>query len=101
MFPRSVYIGQRPKILGRRDKMGFPVPLKEWFSGPLRGFVLEIFDQMTSNPRPYINADAAKATFGTEARFSRKTWGLLSLEMWHQRFHDRAGEFRALLHAAD
>ena len=90
-----------PEILGRRDKMGFPVPLKEWFSGPLRGFATGIFDQMASNPRPYINAHAAKANFGSAAKFSRKTWGLLSLEVWHQRFHDRAAEFRALLDAGD
>jgi asparagine synthase (glutamine-hydrolysing) len=90
-----------PEILGRRDKMGFPVPLKEWFGGPLQGFVTGIFDQMASNPRPYINARAAKANFGSEAKFSRKTWGLLSLEVWHQRFHDRAAEFRALLDAGE
>jgi asparagine synthase (glutamine-hydrolysing) len=86
-----------PQILSRRDKMGFPVPLKEWFDGPLREFIADTFSTMASNPRPYINARAVLANFGREARFSRKTWGLLSLETWHQRFHDRASEFRRLL----
>src|SRR5207248_1165100 len=30
-------------IADRRDKMGFPVPLKEWFSGELRGLVQDTF----------------------------------------------------------
>jgi len=29
------------QILARRDKMGFPVPLKEWFLGELHEFVCE------------------------------------------------------------
>jgi asparagine synthase (glutamine-hydrolysing) len=85
-----------PEIVERRDKMGFPVPLKEWFGHELRDFALGLVDGMASHSRPYINADAVLRNFGTEGRFSRKLWGLLSLELWHQRFHDRAGEFRAL-----
>jgi len=84
-------------IVNRRDKMGFPVPLKEWFGNELREFVTDIFTGMAANPRPYLNARAMLANFGKEARFSRKVWGLLSLELWHQRFHDRQREFRALL----
>src|ERR1700745_4362329 len=30
-------------IATRRDKMGFPVPLKEWFSGELRDLVQDTF----------------------------------------------------------
>src|SRR5439155_13562300 len=32
-----------PAIAERRDKMGFPVPLKEWFSGELHDLVHDIF----------------------------------------------------------
>jgi asparagine synthase (glutamine-hydrolysing) len=81
-------------ILHRRDKMGFPVPLKEWFAGELRDMAQDIFRTIKSRHRPYINADAVLANFDTVGRFSRKTWGLLSLELWHQRFHDRAAEYR-------
>jgi asparagine synthase (glutamine-hydrolysing) len=85
-----------PKIVNRRDKMGFPVPLKEWFSNELRAFSTDLFSEMTAKRRPYINAKAVLQNLGSEAPFSRKFWGLLSLELWHQRFHDRAAEFRRL-----
>lgn len=91
MLPRSV--------IERRDKMGFPVPLQEWFGGPLKSFVSEIFDQQRARKRDFFNSDVVLENFEGASQFSRKTWGLLSLELWHQRFHDRAHEFRALLKA--
>lgn len=84
-------------ILKRRDKMGFPVPLKEWFEGTLREFVTDIFDQQRARHRDHFNSDVMLASFQSASRFSRKTWGLLSLELWHQRFHDRAAEFKAMV----
>lgn len=85
------------KILSRRDKMGFPVPLKEWFSSDLNDFVMDNFRSMTNRNRPFIRTDAVMKNFGKEARFSRKTWGLLSLELWHQQFHDEADKWRKKL----
>ena len=85
------------EIVNRRDKMGFPVPLKEWCSGELKGMVMDIFQGMKQRNRPYINAEAVLKNFESAGRFSRKTWGLLSLEMWHQTFHDKTGDYRALL----
>ena len=84
-------------ILERRDKMGFPVPLKEWFGGELRPFVMDILSNMHSRQRDYFNTEEIMKNFGSEAQFSRKTWGLLSLELWQQEFHDKASEYRALL----
>lgn len=81
------------EILNRRDKMGFPVPLKEWFEGDLKDFVMDIFGTMAGKNRAFVNAGAVLSNFGNEAKFSRKTWGLLSLELWHQQFHDQAGKW--------
>lgn len=95
---KSAYRDTLPKaLLERRDKMGFPVPVKEWFEGPLKGFVSDIFSEQRSKHRPYFNSDIVLSSFGQASRFSRKTWGLLSLELWHQRFHDRGAEFRAMV----
>lgn len=97
---KTAYRDTLPKsVLERRDKMGFPVPLKEWFEGPLKAFVAGVFDQQRSRKRAYFNTDVVLANFQGASQFSRKTWGLLSLELWHQRFHDRASEFRDLLKA--
>ncbi|WP_298274377.1 asparagine synthase (glutamine-hydrolyzing) [uncultured Bradyrhizobium sp.] len=97
---KTAYRDTLPKaLLERRDKMGFPVPLKEWFDGELKNFVLDIFDEQRMKHRPFFNSDVVLSGFGGQSRFSRKTWGLLSLELWHQRFHDRADEFRAMVKA--
>jgi asparagine synthase (glutamine-hydrolysing) len=85
-----------PEIVNRRDKMGFPVPLKQWFDGELSGFVQEIFQGMVEKQRPYINPKAILKNLGSESRFSRKTWGLLCMELWYQAFHDRASEWRSM-----
>jgi len=84
-------------LLQRRDKMGFPVPLREWFAGELNEMVRDIFHGSKARSRDYINYDAVLKNFDKAGRFSRKTWGLLSLELWHQQFHDKASEFRAML----
>jgi asparagine synthase (glutamine-hydrolysing) len=84
-------------ITNRRDKMGFPVPLKEWFSSELNDFVLETVANMKAKNRDFVNTDAVLRNFGESGQFSRKTWALLSLELWQQEFHDKATEYRALL----
>jgi asparagine synthase (glutamine-hydrolysing) len=82
------------EIADRRDKMGFPVPLKEWMTGTLKDFREELYQAGEGRDRPFLNRDAVMASFDSAAPFSRKTWGLLSLEIWHQTFHDRAAEWR-------
>jgi asparagine synthase (glutamine-hydrolysing) len=84
-------------IAERRDKMGFPVPLNEWFSGELRDFVEDVFRSRGARERDYLNTGAVLANLGGAGRFSRKIWGLLCLELWQQRFHDRAAEYRRML----
>jgi asparagine synthase (glutamine-hydrolysing) len=96
-FLKSTFRKDLPQELyNRRDKMGFPVPLKEWFSGELKDFVQDVFAVQRRQKRPYFNADAILANLDRGERFSRKTWGLMSLELWHQTFHDRAAEFRKM-----
>lgn len=84
-------------VLNRRDKMGFPVPLKQWLDNELRDMVLDIFKNLHDKHRPYINTAAVLENFDKTGRFSRKVWGLLSLEIWHQTFHDKGATYRALL----
>jgi asparagine synthase (glutamine-hydrolysing) len=90
-----------PTILDRRDKMGFPVPLREWFTGELYPLVQDMFHSSGARQRDYVNADAVLANIQHAGQFSRKIWGLLSLELWQQQFHDRAASYRRLLSDAD
>ena len=84
-------------IVERRDKMGFPVPLKEWFSGELRDFVCDTFLGQKARQRSYMNPAAVLENFSGAGRFSRKLWELLNLELWYQTFHDRADCYRRML----
>lgn len=83
-------------IIDRRDKMGFPVPLKEWFDNDLKDFSTEILRSMAKNDRPFINSEQLNQNQMKEAKFSRKTWALLSLEIWYQQFHDRSSYWKGL-----
>lgn len=83
-----------PDILNRRDKMGFPVPLKQWFDGDLKEFVSDTFNSMASKHRDAINANAALKNIAGSGQFSRKSWALLSLELWYQQFHDTAPDWK-------
>ncbi len=85
------------KITNRRDKMGFPVPLKEWFDEPLKEYLMDNYLSMVDKKRWYLNIDNLKDGIGIEKKFSRKTWALLSLEVWQQQFHDRAQEYKKLI----
>lgn len=97
-FIKSTFGQDLPQeLMQRRDKMGFPVPLKEWFSGELKDMVADIFFTQKNRHREFFNSDAILANFDQTERFSRKTWGLMSLELWHQMFHDRAANYRRLL----
>jgi asparagine synthase (glutamine-hydrolysing) len=87
-------------IINRRDKMGFPVPFKEWLSGDLRDMVQDTFRSVNARSRPFLRSEAVLAAVDNVERFSRKLWGLLSLELWQQQFHDQSYRYRAMLDAA-
>jgi asparagine synthase (glutamine-hydrolysing) len=95
---RSTFGSNVPaSVMNRRDKMGCPVPLHEWFAKELKDFFNDTVSSMESKNRPGLNASAIRKNFDSTGKFSRKTWALLSLELWHQQFHDKAAEYRALL----
>jgi asparagine synthase (glutamine-hydrolysing) len=95
---KEAFIKELPsKISQRRDKMGFPVPLKEWCEGRLKNYISNILDEMIEKKRPFINYNKLSKNFKDESIFSRKIWSLISLEIWYQQFHDRGDEWRKLV----
>jgi len=79
-----------PKIIvDRKNKMGFPVPLNEWFNGELYSFIYDIFNSQKAKERPFFNSNIILNSLSKDNKFSRKMWGLLSLELWMQEFIDK------------
>ncbi len=84
-------------IAERRDKMGFPVPLGDWMKGDLRDFVFDCFSSDAARSRSYLSPGFdVRELIAREGKFGRTLWGLLSLELWQQQFHDRAGAWHQL-----
>lgn len=83
-------------INDRTDKMGFPTPLNIWAKGEAHGYVVDVLSSQAALSRPYIDNGLALEGLARTNAFGRGFWGLLSLELWQQAFHDRASEFRSL-----
>ncbi|AFM10977.1 asparagine synthase (glutamine-hydrolyzing) [Turneriella parva] len=86
-----------PSIKNRKNKMGFPVPINRWFANELNSYVKDIFSEQKARQRSLFNSDLILQNLQNESQFSRKLWGLLSLEVWHQEFIDKAPEYRKLV----
>jgi asparagine synthase (glutamine-hydrolysing) len=83
-------------ILSRKDKMGFPVPLNDWARGPMREFLVDVLSSANAR-RPYLRSDfRPESLILGESTFGRSLWGLLSLELWQQEFHDRSSHWLSL-----
>ena len=87
-IPESVY--------QRKDKMGFPTPLSEWMRGSAKTFIKDIFSSQKAKERGYINTQSILDQIEDEPKYSRRIWGFLNLEIWHQEFIDKANEFQAM-----
>lgn len=95
---KQTFANVLPKqILNRKDKMGFPVPLNEWIRGDLKEFVFDILHTGLSRKDNFIDYQRIINTIDDSGKFSRKVWGFLCYEMWHQVFHDQAHTYRAML----
>lgn len=75
-------------VMQRVDKMGFPVPIFEWFQGSLRPYVEDILLGEQTKQRGFFNAAAVERCLRSEKPFGRTVWGLLSLELWFRNFFD-------------
>lgn len=81
-----------PAVFARRDKMGFPVPLTEWYAGgPVREFVRDTLLDGRARQRGLLRGDGVEALLGGERSYGRAMWGLLSLELWMRAFFDGDG----------
>jgi asparagine synthase (glutamine-hydrolysing) len=96
VFAQATRAAVPERVAERKDKMGFPVPLVEWARGPARDYVREVF----SSDRDLFDNGAVLEALEGEAKFGRTFWGMFSLELWQQRFHDRESDFKSLVTSA-
>jgi len=83
-----------PREVVDRRKVGFTVPLSPWFRGPLRDLLTDTLLSAAAVGRGYFEPGPLRRLVeehvaGRRDR-ARELWTLLSLELWHQAFIDRA-----------
>jgi asparagine synthase (glutamine-hydrolysing) len=76
-------------VLGRKDKMGFPVPLHLWTRGASRDFVRDTLLSSRARERGIFDLSGVEGLLRHERDFSRQSWGMLNLEVWFRTFIDR------------
>jgi asparagine synthase (glutamine-hydrolysing) len=84
-------------IAERTDKMGFPTPFNEWSRGAARDFVRDTLTTERALGRDLIDNRKVLEHALDESAYGRNFWGLFSLELWQQTFHDRAASFQSML----
>jgi asparagine synthase (glutamine-hydrolysing) len=79
-----------PKRIVKRPKVGFRVPVNDWFRGPTRDFLLDHLRCPTSKTRDYYDADTLNRILDEHVRgrhnHEKLLWSLLNLEIWHRKY---------------
>jgi asparagine synthase (glutamine-hydrolysing) len=73
-----------------RPKMGFRVPVNDWFRGPMRDFLLDHLQSAASMTRAYYEPQVLDGmlaiTSSGRQNHEKLLWTLLNLEIWHRRY---------------
>jgi asparagine synthase (glutamine-hydrolysing) len=79
-----------PAAIVDRTKVGFRVPLDEWFRGGLRSFANDLLTSKDSFVASFLDGRAVRRLLDDHARGRRneeiRIWTLLGLEVWHRAF---------------
>jgi len=76
------------RILRRKDKMGFPVPLHLWARGKAHEFIKDTLLSSHCRARGIFDVAFVDKLIDGELPFGRRIWGLLNLELWYRQFID-------------
>ncbi len=87
---REALAGSIPaRVADRQDKMGFPVPLREWAAaGPVRDFLHDVLLSPRALSRGFFRRPALERLLEDPGPAARALWGALNLELWHREFID-------------
>lgn len=74
------------RVMARRDKGAFPVPVDAWLNGPFRPFALSILRDERTLSRGVFTPEWLRATALEPS--SESLWTALSVELWARLFFD-------------
>lgn len=82
-----------PKKNLYRKKMGFPVPLNDWFGGNFNNYAKEILLSNKAKERGIYNMENIKKwlnsdKLSTDHSFAMKIWMLINLEIFNKKYFD-------------
>jgi asparagine synthase (glutamine-hydrolysing) len=79
-----------PERILTRPKVGFRVPVNEWFRGEMRGYLLDHLQSGASITRAYYDAPALDRVLAehldAKQNHEKLLWSLLNLEIWHREY---------------
>ncbi|MHC4225577.1 MAG: asparagine synthase (glutamine-hydrolyzing), partial [Planctomycetota bacterium] len=76
-------------VRGRTDKMGFPLPLGEWFGGVWGDFAREVLSDRRTRERGMVHPAGVERALRGSGRYDRGLYSLLWLELWCREFCDQ------------
>ncbi|HEX5128764.1 MAG TPA: asparagine synthase (glutamine-hydrolyzing) [Usitatibacter sp.] len=79
-----------PTSILERPKVGFRVPVNEWFRGPMKDYLRGHLLSEESRTRDYYDPKALSATveehIAGRHNHEKLLWSLLNLEIWHRQY---------------
>ncbi|MGH8641499.1 MAG: asparagine synthetase B family protein, partial [Burkholderiales bacterium] len=79
-----------PARILERPKVGFRVPVNEWFRGKMRDYLLDHLQGASSLTRRYYDAPALDRVLADHLErrqnHEKLLWSLLNLEIWHRQY---------------
>jgi len=79
-----------PQAILERPKVGFRVPVNEWFRGPMKDYLYEHLTGADSRTRHYYHATALQQVLAEHVagrqNHEKLLWSLLTLEIWHRQY---------------
>ncbi len=83
-----------PPRVARRPKMGFGVPLAQWFRGELKDYARQMLLDSPAAGAAYFRPGAVERLWSEHQSgafdHGYRLWGLLFFEQWHRQWVDRA-----------
>jgi asparagine synthase (glutamine-hydrolysing) len=84
---RAAAAGDLPaKVLDRKDKMGFPVPLDKWAKNESKNEITRLISQLRERQLPYIRNELLDNILRNPDLGNRNLWASLTLSTWLNNF---------------